>query len=106
MTTRLCRSRFLAGEAGGAGDGLPCAWWADDGHPGTAAFLLPPGAASEHGDPELPVPGTAGRTGVGPSRCPRLRLLPHHYSAEILPHRTVLLHDVRGRENIQAGDAL
>lgn len=108
---RLCSfntvflSCFLfTGKVSGAGYGLPCSWWADDRHPGAASLCLPLGSASGRVKPRLPDPGRAGRNGSGGAWCQGLRLFLHHDGAKSLPHRTVLLHDVCGRENVQTGE--
>lgn len=93
-----------SGEAGGAGYGLPGVWWADDRHPGNTSLLFPLGPTSGRVKPRLSVSIRGGGRGGGASRCQGVRILLHHHSAEGLPHGTVFLHDVCGRENIQTGD--
>lgn len=95
---------LFSGEVGGAGYGLPCAWWADDSHPGAASLWFPPGSASGRVEPRLLVSRRALRDGDGASWCQGLCLFPHHNGAKSLPHWTVLLHDVCGWENVQTGE--
>lgn len=95
---------LLPGEVSGAGHGLPRARRAHDCHSGAAPLCLPLGSASGHVEPRLPVVVGADGNSGGAAKRTSLRLFLHHNSAESLPHRAGLLHDVCGWENVQTGD--
>lgn len=95
---------LLTGEVSGAGYGLPHVWWAGDHHTSTTSLCLPLGSASGRVEAQLPVPDRAVRNGGGAAWCPGLHLFLHHNGAKSLSHRTVLLHDMCGWENLQTSE--